>query len=163
MSKGAEAQYVTFGVGDETFAAPVSLVREILDYREVFRIPNGPAYLLGLTDVRGRGVPTVDLRVRLGLARTEPTLQTRIIVLDVPLEDRMLSLGLVADRVHEVVAVQAEQVEPAPDIGVRWRSEYIAGVVRREQGFVVLVDIGRLFTSQEAVSLEAAAGLTCAA
>ena len=163
MSKGAEAQYVTFGVGDETFAAPVSLVREILDYREAFRIPNGPAYLLGLTDVRGRGVPTVDLRVRLGLARTEPTLQTRIIVLDVPLEDRVLSLGLVADRVHEVVAVQDEQVEPAPDIGVRWRSEYIAGVVRREQGFVVLVDIGRLFTSQEAVSLEAAAGLTCAA
>ncbi|WP_374571217.1 chemotaxis protein CheW [Phenylobacterium sp.] len=163
MSDGGEAQYVTFGVGEETFAAPVSMVREILDYREAFKIPNGPAYLLGLTDVRGRGVPTVDLRVRLGLPRAEPTLQTRIVVLDVPVEGRVLSLGLVADRVHDVVAVQAAEIEPAPDIGVRWRSDYIAGVVRREAGFVVLVDIGRLFTSHEAVSLEAAADLTFAA
>ncbi|MFN3523784.1 MAG: chemotaxis protein CheW [Phenylobacterium sp.] len=163
MSAGAEAQYVTFGVGAETFAAPVSLVREILDYREAFRIPNGPAYLLGLTDVRGRGVPTVDLRVRLGLPAAAPTLQTRIIVLDAPLQDRVLSLGLVADRVHEVIAIQSDQIEPAPEIGVPWRSEYIAGVVRREQGFVVLIDIARLFTSREAAGLESAAEQTFAA
>jgi len=74
-------------------------------------------------------------------------------VLDVPVEGRQLSLGLVADRVIEVVAFSADQVEPAPDIGVPWRSDYMKGVVRRESGFVVVFDLARLLTSQEAAAL----------
>jgi purine-binding chemotaxis protein CheW len=149
----SEGQFVTLGLGAEVFAVPVEYVREILDYQQPFAIPEGPAYLLGLTDVRGRATPTLDLRVKLGLPPTEPTLSTRILVLDVPVEGRMLSLGLVADRVIEVAAFTAEQVEPAPDIGVPWRSDYIRGVVRQDQGFVVVFDLARLLTSQEAAAL----------
>ena len=152
-----EAQVVTLGLGAEVFAVPVEYVREILDYKTPFAIPEGPAYLLGLTDVRGRGTATIDLRTKLGLPAAAPTPQTRILVLDIPLADRVLSLGLVADRVIEVVAVAEGQVEPAPDIGVPWRSEYIKGVVRREDGFVVLFELARLLTSQEAAALPAAA------
>lgn len=148
-------QYVTLALGSEVFAVPVDYVREILDYKAPFAIPEGPAYLLGLMDVRGRATPTLDLRVKLGLAAAEPTLSTRVLVLDIPLEDRVLALGLVADRVIEVIAVAEEQVEPAPDIGVRWRSDYIRGVVRQESGFVVLFDLARLLTSQEAAALPA--------
>lgn len=148
-------QYVTLALGSEVFAVPVDYVREILDYKAPFAIPEGPAYLLGLMDVRGRATPTLDLRVKLGLPATEPTLSTRVLVLDIPLEDRVLALGLVADRVIEVIAVAQEQVEPAPDIGVRWRSDYIRGVVRQESGFVVLFDLARLLTSQEAAALPA--------
>ncbi len=157
MADGGEAQYVTFAIDRETFAAPVRLVREILDYTAPFRIPNGPDYLLGLTEVRGRGVPTVDLRQRLGLPPVEPTPHTRIVVLDVPLADRALSLGLVTDRVFEVASFRTGEIEPAPDIGVRWRSEYIAGVVRREGGFVVLIDLARLFDAEDVSSLAATA------
>ena len=153
MAEAAEGQYVTFGLGDEVFAAPVGLVREILTYHPPSRIPNGPDYLLGLTDVRGRGVPTADLRIRLGMAAVEPTLNTRILVLDIPLEDRTLSLGLVADRVFEVTVFSADQIEPSPDIGVKWRSDYISGVVRRDDGFVVLIDLARLLSRTDAVSL----------
>lgn len=153
MSGAAEGQYVTFGLGDETFAAPVSLVREILTYQAPSRIPNGPPYLLGLTDVRGRGVPTADLRIRLGMAPVEPTLNTRILVLDVPVEGRILSLGLVADRVYEVTGFAADEIEPSPDIGVKWRSDYISGVVRRPDGFVVLIDLARLLSTTDAVLL----------
>ncbi|WAC60538.1 chemotaxis protein CheW [Brevundimonas sp. SL130] len=153
MAEAAEGQYVAFGLGDEVFAAPVGLVREILTYQAPSRIPNGPDYLLGLTDVRGRGVPTADLRIRLGMTPVEPTLNTRILVLDIPLEDRTLSLGLVADRVFEVTAFTADQIEPSPDIGVKWRSDYISGVVRRDEGFVVLIDLPRLLSSTDAVSL----------
>ena len=149
----AEGQYVTFGLGDEVFAAPVGLVREILTYQAPSRIPNGPAYLLGLTDVRGRGVPTADLRIRLGMTPVEPTLNTRILVLDIPVEDRVLSLGLVADRVFEVAVFTAEQIEPSPDIGIQWRSDYISGVVRRAEGFVVLIDLARLLSTTDAVSM----------
>ena len=153
MPGAAEGQYVTFGLGDETFAAPVGLVREILTYQAPSRIPNGPPYLLGLTDVRGRGVPTADLRIRLGMAPVEPTLNTRILVLDVPVEDRILSLGLVADRVYEVTGFAAAEIEPSPDIGVKWRSDYISGVVRRAEGFVVLIDLARLLSTTDAVLL----------
>lgn len=154
MSDAAELQLVTFGLGAEVFAVPVGLVREILDHRETFRIPNGPDYLLGLTDMRGQGVTTIDLRMRLGLAPVEPTSSTRILVVDVPVADRVLMLGLVVDRVLEVCSVRADQLEGAPDIGVPWPSDYIAGVIRREDGFVVLVEMGRIFSTDEAASLQ---------
>ncbi len=144
-----EAQYVTFSLGDEVFAVPVGVVREILDHEEAFKIPNGPDYLMGLRDVRGQGVPIMDLRLKLGLSKTVPTPHTRVLVMDIPLDDRLLSLGMVADRVYEVTPFRRDQVEQAPDIGSHWRSDYIAGVVRREQGFVVLVDLARLLTEKD--------------
>jgi len=157
-----DQQFVTLGLGAEVFAVSVAHVREILDYQAPFAIPEGPDYLMGLTDVRGRGTPTIDLRLKLGLPAAEPTGATRILVLDVPLEDRLLSLGLIADRVIEVVSFSTDQIEGPPDIGVPWRSEYIQGVVRREgvsgkSGFVVIFDLGRLLTSQDAAALSQAA------
>ena len=152
-----ERQCVTLGLGAEVFAVPVAFVREILDYSPPSALREGPAYLLGLTDVRGRGTPTLDLRAKLGLPRVTPDLATRILVLDVPIEDRILSLGLVADRVIEVATFEPEQIEAAPDIGVPWRSDYIKGVVRRDHGFVVIFDLPRLLTSQDAALLAQAA------
>lgn len=152
-----ERQCVTLGLGAEVFAVPVAFVREILDYSAPSALPEGPTYLLGLTDVRGRGTPTLDLRTKLGLPRVEPNLATRILVLDVPIEDRILSLGLVADRVIEVATFEPEQIEAAPDIGVPWRSDYIKGVVRRDHGFVVIFDLPRLLTSQDAALIAQAA------
>jgi purine-binding chemotaxis protein CheW len=149
----SEGQYVTFSLGEESFAVPVEVVREILDYEEAFKIPNGPDYLLGLRNVRGQAVPTIDLRLKLGLSRTVATPHTRVLVLDIPLQDRLLTLGLVADRVHEVTPFRTEQIENAPDIGIRWRSDYIAGVVRRETGFVVIIDLARLLSSDDTAIL----------
>ena len=146
-------QYVTLGLGAEVFAVPVAMVREILDYRDAFAIPDGPAWLCGLIDVRGRGTPVIDLRTKLGLKRIDPTAATRILVLDVPFEGRTLSLGLVADRVLEVASFLAHEIEGPPDVGVSWRSEYIAGVVHRNNGFVVLFDVAHLITAADAAAL----------
>jgi purine-binding chemotaxis protein CheW len=155
----AEIQVVTFALDREVFAAPVAQVREILDYAVPFRIPQGPPHLLGLIDLRGEGVPTLDLRMRLGMGPIEPTPHTRILVLDVVLDDRMLTLGLVADRVFEVASFSADQIESAPDVGIAWRSEYIAGVVRHGGGFVVLMDMARLLSTEETGLLQSAAAL----
>jgi len=150
-----EAQFVTLGLGREVFAVPVGYVREILDYREPFAIPEGPAWFLGLTDVRGRPVPTIDLRVRLGLPSAPRDLSTRILVLDVPMAEQTLTLGLVADRVIEVVSAPEASIESPPEIGVPWRSDYIRGVVRRDGGFVVLFDLPRLLSGAELAALAA--------
>lgn len=156
MSEVEEIQAVTFGLGVEVFAVPVGFVKEILDYRDTFHIPGGPDYLLGLTDLRGQGVTTIDFRLRLGLARAQPTAATRILVIEVPLADRQLLLGLVVDRVIEVGSFRSDQIEGAPDIGAVWPSDYIAGVVRRAEGFVVLVDVKAIFTAENEAALIAA-------
>jgi purine-binding chemotaxis protein CheW len=150
-AKSSEAQFVTFSLGDEVFAVPVEVVREILDHEEAFKIPHGPEYLLGLRDVRGQGVPVIDLRLRLGLTRTVKTPHTRILVLDIPMSNRTLALGLVADKVFEVTPFRRDQIETAPDIGVSWSSDYIAGIVRRDGDFVVIIDLARLFSDAEGV------------
>lgn len=150
-SKSSEMQFVTFCLGAEVFAVPVVAVREILDHEEAFKIPHGPDYLLGLRDVRGNGVPIIDLRLRLGMTRTEKTPHTRILVLDIPIGEKILALGLVADRVFEVTTFQVDQIETAPDIGVRWNSAYIGGVVRREGDFVVIIDLAELFSDESNV------------
>ncbi|SMC44389.1 chemotaxis protein CheW [Rhizobium sp. RU36D] len=152
-ASSAEAQYVTFALGREIFAVPVGVVREILDHEELFKIPNGPDYLMGLRDVRGQGVPTIDLRLKLGLTATEPTPNTRVLVLDIPFEGRLLTLGMVADRVFEVAPFRQDQIEGAPEIGIRWKSDYIAGVVRRDNGFVVIIDLTRLLSSDDTAIL----------
>lgn len=152
-----QGQFVTFSLGDEAFAVPVTVVREILDHEEAFHIPDGPGYLLGLRDVRGQGVPVIDLRRRLGLQATEVTPNTRMLVLDIPLSDRVLTLGMMADRVHEVTSFRQDEIEPPPDIGRSWRSEYITGVARRERDFVVLLNLASLLGEEELISLLGAA------
>src|SRR4051812_23591677 len=145
------AQFVTLGIDQEVFAVPVEAVVEILDMRPMFRLPEAPAYLAGLIDVRGRSVPVVDLRIKLGLPATATTEATRILVLEITIQNRPLALGLIADRVFEVMALDPRQVEAPPDIGVKWRSDYISGVARRESGFVVIFDLPRLFSNAEAM------------
>ncbi|MCM2294321.1 chemotaxis protein CheW [Allorhizobium sp. BGMRC 0089] len=148
-TESGETQFVTFSLGEEVFAVPVTVVREILDHEDTFKIPHGPEYLLGLRDVRGQGVPVIDLRLKLGMSRTVKTPHTRILVMNVPLANRNLAIGLVADKVFEVVPFMRKDIEAAPDIGISWKSDYIHGVVRRDSGFVVIIDLTRLFSDDE--------------
>src|SRR4051812_42770122 len=134
-------QFVTLGLDHEVFAVPVELVREILDMRQPFRIPEAPVHLAGLIDVRGMAVPVIDLRLKLGLSPREASADTRILVLDVPVGDRTLSLGLIADRVFEVTAMDPGSIAPPPDIGTAWRCDYIAGIGRRGDSFVVIFEL----------------------
>jgi purine-binding chemotaxis protein CheW len=142
-------QFVTLGLDREVFAVPVELVCEILDMREPFRIPEAPAHVAGLIDVRGHAVPLIDLRLKLGLPPRPASTDTRILVLDVPVAERRLSLGLIADRVFEVTALDSGSLAPPPDIGTSWRCEYIEGIGRRGDSFVAIFDLSRLLSSED--------------
>lgn len=97
-----KAQYVTLGLNGELFAAPVAVVQEILDVQPIARLPQAPANLLGMTDVRREGRPVLDLRLTLGLPPAEDTQNTRIVVLKVAMPQRTMTVGLRTDRVYEV-------------------------------------------------------------
>ncbi len=137
---------VTLGLGAEIFAVPVACVIEILAMRDLFRVPDGPDFLAGLADVREQAVPVIDLRRKLGLPAVVATHQTRIIVLEVRLDGRNLAVGLIADRVIEVITLPDDKIGPPPDVGGTWRSDYIAGVGRHGDGFVILFAMERLFS-----------------
>jgi purine-binding chemotaxis protein CheW len=150
------AQYVTLGIAEEIFAAPVERVQEILESRPIARLPHAPPYLLGMIDVRGQGIPVVDLRVKLGLPQVSDTENTRIVVLSVTLESGDVTLGLKADRVFEVTVLDDTALQPPPDIGIRWRSDCIAGIGRRRGAFVTVLDLNRLFAVGDASALGSA-------
>ncbi len=142
----SEGSFVTIGIDREIFAIPVGAVLEILDMRPVFKIPEAPAHLKGLIDVRGRAVSVIDLRTKLGLPSVAVDENTRIVVLDVTIQGRQLGLGLVADQVFEVITLDDQQIESPPDIGMGWNSSYIRGIGRQLDTFVVVLDLECLFS-----------------
>lgn len=153
LSGASEAQFVTLGIESEVFAVPVEAVLEILDMRPVFRVPEAPPYMLGLIDLRGRSVPVLDLRGKLGLPSIPATETTRILVIETTVAGRPMVLGLVADRVIEVLAFSGKDIEPPPEIGVHWHSDYINGVGHRDGRFVIIFDLPRLFSSEDGFAI----------
>ena len=141
------AQYVTLGVADELFAAPVEKVQEILDMRPIARLPQAPETLLGMIDVRGQGIPVVDLRLTLGLPSVPDNANTRIIVLAIAGPDGELRLGLRADRVFEVTILDEDELDPPPAVSGSWSGRCIAGIGRRNGNFVTVLDLERLLGS----------------
>lgn len=143
------AQYLTLGLAGETFGISIRNVREILDMRPISRLPHAPHFLLGMIDVRGSGYPIVDLRLKLDLPSVPATEATRIIILDVPMNDRLVGVGFVADCVYEVTDIDESSVEAVPSVGGRWKSDYIAGIGRKGDKFVILFDLARLMANAE--------------
>jgi purine-binding chemotaxis protein CheW len=137
-------QYVTLGVAGELFAAPVEKVQEILEMQPVARLPQAPPNLLGMTDVRGEGIPVLDLRVTLGLPEAEDTENTRIVVLNVNGATRPMTLGLRTDRVFEVTVLDADEPDPPPSVSGTWKAQTVAGIGRRNGQFVTVLDLDRL-------------------
>jgi purine-binding chemotaxis protein CheW len=143
------AQYVTLGLNGELFAAPVSVVQEILDMQPIARLPQAPANLLGMTDVRGEGIPVLDLRLTLGLPAEDDTQNTRIVVLKLDTPGRVMTVGLRTDRVFEVTVLDSETLDPPPNVTGAWREHVVAGIGRRNGAFVTVLDLDRLLTQHE--------------
>ncbi|MHA6692388.1 chemotaxis protein CheW [Devosia sp. A449] len=146
------AQYVTLGVAEELFAAPVEKVQEILDMRSIARLPQAPDNLLGMIDVRGQGVPVLDLRLTLGLPPATDTENTRIIVLTLAGQHGALRLGLRADRVFEVSVLDEAELDPPPVVSGTWSGHCIAGIGRRNGRFVTVLDLESLLGAFETVT-----------
>jgi purine-binding chemotaxis protein CheW len=141
--------YITFSLEDEMFAVDVGQVREILDSTRITKIPRAPEFMRGVINVRGGVVPVVDMRLKFGMPNAENTSNTRIIVLELDLEGETLVLGALADSVRDVVELDQGQIEGPPKIGSRWRTEFIKGIGKHNDEFIIILDINRIFSSDE--------------
>lgn len=142
-------QYVTFGLGGELFGVEVTRAREILSQVAVTRVPRTPDYLLGVINLRGQVVPVVDLRVKMGLPHAEATRDSCIIVMEVQIDGEVLTVGGLADSVREVLELRDDQIEPPPRLGMKLKTEFIAGMGKVDEQFLILLEIDRVFSSEE--------------
>lgn len=146
-------QYLTFKLDEEVFALDVAKVREILEESNITKVPQTPDFMRGVINLRGSVVPVIDLRLKFGMSRTEKTVNTCIIVVEVQLDDEVIILGALADSVQEVIEMEPEQIEAAPHIGSRLNTDFIKGMGKVDGRFVMILDIDRVFSNVELVSI----------
>jgi purine-binding chemotaxis protein CheW len=144
-SKDEIVQWVTFRLADETYGINVMQVQEVLRVSEIAPVPGAPHYVLGIINLRGNVVTVIDTRIRLGLATSEMTDSTRIVII----ETDQHVVGILVDCVAEVVDVAASEVESAPNVGSDDSANYIQGVASRDNELLILVDLNKLLTDEE--------------
>lgn len=150
------ANYITFRLGDELFAINVAQVREVLDLSSITRVPTAPPYMRGVVNVRGSAIPVVDLRLKFGLPQVKDTVNTRIVVMELDLDGESTIVGGIADSVHDVIELEPGQIEDPPRLAMRWRTELIRGMGKRGDQFIIILDITKVFSSDEAALVESA-------
>jgi purine-binding chemotaxis protein CheW len=146
-------QYLTFRLGDETFAVNVSKVREILDFISITKVPKTPDFMRGVINLRGSVVPVVDMKLKFGMEETQKTVDTCIIVMEVTIEGETTIVGALADSVEEVLELEPDQIEPPPRIGMKLNIEFISGMGKIGEEFVIILDTDRIFTFEEVEAL----------
>jgi purine-binding chemotaxis protein CheW len=147
-------QYLTFRLDDEIYALDIGKVHSVLDFTRVTKVPRTPEYMRGVINLRGTVVPIVDLKLKFGLTRTEKTVDTCVIIAEMTLEDEKTTLGVMADSVQEVLDLESNQIEPPPKIGTRLKTEFIKGMGKRGEDFIIILDLDKVFTSEELAEIQ---------
>jgi len=142
-------QYLTFKLEGEIFALDISKVREVLDFTAITKVPRTPEFMRGVINLRGNVVPVVDMRLKFGMTKTENTVNTCIIIVEIHLDGETTVLGALADAVQEVIELGSGQIEPAPKIGTRLKTDFIQGMGKQGEGFIIILDIDRVFSADE--------------
>ncbi|MDD4731748.1 MAG: chemotaxis protein CheW [Desulfovibrio sp.] len=147
-------QYLTFTLGKEVFALDIATVREVLELTHVTRIPRTPDYMRGVINLRGHAVPVVGMRRKLNMKDVEDTINTCIIIVEVEYDGERTVLGALVDSVREVFEMAPESIEAAPKMGAAVKSEYIKGMGRQDDEFIIILDIARIFSAEELAAVQ---------
>jgi purine-binding chemotaxis protein CheW len=142
-------QYLTFKLGDEIFALNISKVREVLDFTTVTKVPTTPPFMRGVINLRSSVVPVVDLRLKFRMTETVMTVNTCIIIVEVTVDNETTVLGALADSVQEVLDLEPGHIEPVPRIGTKLNTAFIKGMGKRDDKFIIILDIDKVFSVDE--------------
>ena len=150
-------QYLTFKLEDEVFATDIAQVREVLEFSEVTKVPRTPEYMRGVINLRGHVVPVLDLKLRFGMHITESTVNTCVIIVEIRIGEDLTIIGALADSVQEVIDMNPSTIQPAPKIGTRLNTDFIKGMGKRDEKFIIILDIERIFSTDELAAVQASA------
>ena len=135
-------QFISFAIGDDQYGVDIMAVREIKGWSQITKIPRQPDYMRGVLNLRGIMIPIIDLRCRFGQGMTEATSLHIVIVVQIGAQ----MVGLLADRVLDIVGFNASQIQPVPRIGHGSRADFLSGLVTIESGMIALIDLSRVLS-----------------
>jgi purine-binding chemotaxis protein CheW len=148
-------KFVTFKLDEELYALNINQVREVLDFTSVTKVPQMPGFMRGVINLRGSVVPVVDLRLKFGLGATQRTQDTRVIIVQVTVDSEETILGAMADAVREVIELEPRQIDEPPKIGTRLKTEFIQGMGKVGDEFIIILDIDRVFSVEDLTAVTA--------
>ena len=155
MAEGLDAtQFLTFVLDEEVFAVDVARVREILEMPTITKVPQVPDFMKGVINLRGCVVPVIDLHTKFGMAEAAQTVNTCIIVVEVDMDGENIVLGALADSVQEVIEMEPSQIEAAPHIGTHLKTEFLKGMGKHNEHFVMILDIDKVFSDVELAAVQ---------
>jgi len=154
MSGDSIGKFLTFTLGDQCFAVDVARVEVVLEPMPITRVPKAPPHLRGVINYRGSVIPVADIRTRFGEGRGNPN--SSIIVLQLKYGQDDITIGMLADSVNEVIDIDAGSVERTPEVGSRADAAIVAGIARKGDGFVVLLDVDEAFKADSPAGERAA-------
>jgi purine-binding chemotaxis protein CheW len=160
MKEGATKinSYLTFKLGDEMFGANVAKVINILEMTKITKVPKSPLYMKGVINLRGSVLPLIDTRIKFDLGETVYTTSTCILVLDIELNNESVHVGALVDSVQEVIEIEDNQIMPPPSIGSKYKSEFIEGMAKINNEFIMLLNMDMIFSTHEISLLRESAG-----
>jgi purine-binding chemotaxis protein CheW len=153
MSENTTQQYLTFGLGEEVFALETGSVREVIELVPVTRIPRTPPFMRGVINLRGHAVPVVDLRIKFDMPRVKDTVNTCIVIVDVEVEGENCYTGAVVDSVLEVFEMPGDRINPPPRMGTSVKADFIKGMGKQNEEFIMILDIAKVFSQEELQAL----------
>lgn len=142
-------KYLTFALSGEIYGLEILKVQEIIGMMSVTRVPRTPEFMRGVINLRGKVIPVVDLRLKFGLASTEDTERTCIIVVQVSKGDTTVIMGIIVDEVSEVMDINEKQIEPAPEFGSQVDTNFIMGMGKVEKKVIMLLDVDKVLSGGE--------------
>jgi purine-binding chemotaxis protein CheW len=148
-TNNTQQQFLTFRLDEVDYAVEVEKTREILDLVSITRMPQMPAAMLGVINLRGGAVPVIDLRRHFGLPVTERTRENCIILLEVLANGATMVVGALADAVSEVLELPESEIEPPPRLGMQLHRDFIQGMGKKDGKFLIILDLDRVFSATE--------------
>ncbi|MBF0463625.1 MAG: chemotaxis protein CheW [Nitrospirae bacterium] len=142
-------QFLTFKLDDEVFAIHIEKIREVLEFTTVTKMPRTPEFMRGVINLRGSVVPVIDLKQKFGMSYTEKAVDTCVVIVEVNMEDEKIVLGAMVDSVKEVMELEKSAIEPPPKIGTQLSNEYIEGMGKQDEEFIIILDIDMIFSADE--------------
>jgi purine-binding chemotaxis protein CheW len=146
--------YLSFNIGTEVFAADVSNVINILEMTKITKVPKSPAYMKGVINLRGSVLPVLDTRIKFGLPETEYTTNTCILVLEISSKNEIIRLGAIVDSVQEVLDIAANELQPPPSLGTKFKTDILKGMYKKDEDFIMVLDVNKVFADEEIINLQ---------
>lgn len=150
--------YLSFRLGNEEFALHVNKVLNILEMMRITEVPKAPVFMKGVINLRGMVLPVIDTRVKFGMTPTEYTDKTCIVVMELELDGQKVFIGSLVDEVAAVIELEQKQIEPPPSIGSKFKSNFIYGMAKHDEKFIMLLDMERVFSDMEIEELKEKSG-----